>query len=136
MKTAGGLSHAGAGGACYAAAVLFRSRCVAPDEFERTTGWALRPEGLCHGQSDRCVPLPAGTVRDGRVDVVAAAARLRMPVVADEARGLWSLGPEADGPLLSSVEAPDLVLPDLEGRPFALRSLRGQKVLLVAWASW
>jgi hypothetical protein len=24
----------------------------------------------------------------------------------------------------------------LEGNPFALRELRGQKVLLVAWASW
>ena len=28
------------------------------------------------------------------------------------------------------------VLPDVDGNPFALGSLRGQKVLLVAWASW
>jgi hypothetical protein len=27
-------------------------------------------------------------------------------------------------------------LPDIDGQPFSLESLRGQKVLLVAWASW
>ena len=43
---------------------------------------------------------------------------------------------EAGGRALASVDAPDLVLPDLQGRPFRLRSLRGSKVLLVAWASW
>jgi hypothetical protein len=33
--------------------------------------------------------------------------------------------------------APELVLPDLRtDKPFALSGLRGQKVLLVAWASW
>jgi peroxiredoxin len=32
--------------------------------------------------------------------------------------------------------APELELPDLSGRSFALSSLRGQKVVLIAWASW
>ena len=32
--------------------------------------------------------------------------------------------------------APELTLPDLDGRPFELSSLRGQKVVLAAWASW
>jgi peroxiredoxin len=49
---------------------------------------------------------------------------------------VWCLGPEAGGRVLSSAVLPDIVLPDLEGKPFALRELRGQKVLLVAWASW
>ena len=35
-----------------------------------------------------------------------------------------------------SAEAPDFTLPDLDGRPFRLSVLRGQKVVLVAWASW
>jgi hypothetical protein len=35
-----------------------------------------------------------------------------------------------------TAEAPDLVLPDRDGNPFALSSLRGHKVALVAWASW
>ena len=32
--------------------------------------------------------------------------------------------------------APELELPDADGNPFHLSSLLGQKVLLVAWASW
>jgi peroxiredoxin len=38
--------------------------------------------------------------------------------------------------MLTTATAPDLVLPDADGNPFHLSSLRGQKVLLVAWASW
>lgn len=103
-------------------------------EFERRTGWAIKPEGACKG--DRCVPLPAGTARDGRLDVRLVAERLGMPLVRDEARGLWCLGPESGGRALETAEAPDLTLPDWKGREFRLSSLRGQKVLLIAWASW
>ncbi|MEA3019919.1 MAG: Redoxin, partial [Actinomycetota bacterium] len=35
-----------------------------------------------------------------------------------------------------TAEAPELTLPDLDGNPFSLSTLHGQKVLLVAWASW
>jgi len=115
--------------------MLFRSRLVSPSAFERASGWALLPEGLC--SAGRCVPLAREAVDgNGRLDVVAAAERLRRPVVADQARGLWCLGPEADQPVLGSIDTSDLALPDLDGQPFVLRSLRGQKVLLVAWASW
>lgn len=62
--------------------------------------------------------------------------RLSMPLLHDEVHEVWSLGPEASGRVLSSAVLPSIVLPDLEGKPFALRELRGQKVLLVAWASW
>jgi hypothetical protein len=103
------------------------------DEFERT-GWALKPEGACLGSV--CVPLP-GAVEGGHVDVEAAAGRLGMPLVHDEALGLWSLGPASvSGRALPTAEAPELELPDLEGRPFRLSSLRGQKVLLLAWAPY
>jgi hypothetical protein len=37
---------------------------------------------------------------------------------------------------LASLEAPDFTLPDLEGRRHSLSEYRGQKVLLVAYASW
>ena len=37
---------------------------------------------------------------------------------------------------LSSLEAPDFTLPDLDGRPHSLSDHRGKKVLLVAYASW
>ena len=38
--------------------------------------------------------------------------------------------------VLSSLEAPDFTLPDLDGRMHTLSAHRGKKVLLVAYASW
>lgn len=105
------------------------------DELERRTGWAIKPQGACKG--DACVPLPAGAVRGGRVQADALADRLGMALVADEAHGRWALGPESlGGRSLTTAEAPDLRLPDLDGHEVALSSLRGQKVLLVAWAPY
>ncbi len=103
-----------------------------PFELERRTGWSLKPEGACKG--DRCVPLQRGDQE--QVDVRVLAERLHMPLIHDAANGLWCLGPEAGGRALTSVVAPELILPDLDGREWSLRSLRGTKVLLVAWASW
>lgn len=105
-----------------------------PAAFARHTGWTLRPEGLC--RADRCVPLPAEASIGGVLDVASVATRLGMPLIHDESTGLWCLGPEAGGRALASAQAPDLMLPDWQGREFRLASLRGQKVLLVAWASW
>ena len=105
---------------------------IDPVDVERRTGWQIKPQGACKG--DRCIPLPA--TGGGRIEARLLAERLGMPLVHDEPSGLWCLGPEAGGRALSGVEAPDLVLPDVHGREFRLRSLRGSKVLLVAWASW
>ena len=99
-------------------------------------GWAVKPEGACRG--DVCVPLPAEARLDGdrlRIDVVAE--RFGAPVVHDDERGLWSVGPATvGGRALATAKAPELELPDLDGNVFRLSSLRGKKVLLVAWASW
>ena len=105
---------------------------VTPEELERQTGWELKPEGLC--KDDRCVPFPR--VADGHVDVRAVAERLGMPLVHDERHELWALGPEAGGPVLESAHLPPIVLADVDGRPFDVASLRGEKVLIAAWASW
>ena len=108
---------------------------VEPAGWTAATGWELKPEGACKG--DACVPLPdEATTAEGRVDVTVVAGRLGMPLVQDEASGLWALGPEGGGRALTTAVAPDLTLPDVDGNPFSLSSLRGQKVLLVAWASW
>ena len=111
--------------------ILTESR-VRTDDFTAATGWRFEPEGACRG--DLCVPLPEPA--GDWLDAGELAERLRMPLVHDAGAGLWSLGPEALGRVLQTAEAPDLRLPDWRGRPFALASLRGQKVLLLAWASW
>jgi hypothetical protein len=111
--------------------VILTSTTVDPAELRRRTGWDVKPQGACKG--DACVPLPAGPLT---ADVLAE--RLGMPLVHDEAHGVWALGPETGitGRALTTAEAPELTLPDFDGNPFSLSSLRGQKVLLVAWASW
>ena len=63
-------------------------------EFAHRTGWEIKPEGAC--RDDRCVPLPPmPDVAAGHVDVRVFAERLGMPLLYDEAHGVWSLGPEA-----------------------------------------
>lgn len=106
---------------------------VKRDEFEAGTGWQLKPEGACKG--DVCIPL--NPPPDERVDVARVAEQMGLPLVADAAHGLWALGPESiGGRALTTAEAPDLNLPDLKGREFRLSSLKGQKVLLYAWAPY
>ena len=65
-------------------------------------------------------------------------AQLGMPLVHDTEHNVWALGPETNitGRALTTAHVPDVVLPDAHGNPFRLSSLLGQKVLLVAWASW
>ena len=115
--------------------MLLSSLRVAVDQLERDMGWSLKPQGACKGEV--CIPLPDGPkVEDGTVDARALAAKLRMPLLHDEKHDLWALGPEGGGRALTTAQMPELVLPDLDGNPFDVSSLRGQKVLLVAWASW
>jgi hypothetical protein len=99
-----------------------------PDELERQTGWSVKPEGACRG--DVCVPLARP------FDLNDLARRLGMELVHDERHAVWALGPECGGQALHSAELPDVVLPDRDGEDFELRSLRGTKVCMVAWASW
>jgi hypothetical protein len=105
-------------------------------EVEAGTRWELKPEGACRGEV--CVPLPGAIVgADGTVDATAFAARLGMPLVHDEPSNLWALGPSSSsGHALVTAVAPELVLPDLDGNEFALSSLRGRKVVLVAWSPY
>lgn len=99
-----------------------------PGELERRTGWTIKPEGAC--RAEQCVPLAKP------FDLRDFAQRLGMPLIEDQKRGLWVLGPQDSGHTLSSAELPDIVLPDRHGNDFALRSLRGTKVFMIAWASW
>ncbi len=100
------------------------------EAFGRGTGWEIKPEGAC--KADVCVPLGGGAF-----DWQITAERLGMAVVAEPEAGLWAIGPESlGGRALVSAAAPELVLDDIDGAPFRLSSLRGQKVVLVAWAPY
>ena len=112
--------------------MILHSPAIPSADFQRRTGWVLKPEGLCKG--DRCVPLP-GSDPDG-LDAHELSKRLGMPLIHDEGSDVWCLGPESDAPPFVDARAPELTLPDWKGEEFSLVSLRGQKVLLVAWASW
>ncbi len=117
--------------------MLLDDLLVDPDALRARTGWTVKDEGAC--KANVCVPLPRDARQsDGRIDVRVLADRLGMPLVADEAHQVWALGPETavTGRALTTATAPELELPDADGNPFRLSSLRGQKVLLVAWASW
>ena len=108
---------------------------IRPDELERRTGWSIKPEGACKGEL--CVPLRGVRTQDGALDAEDLAERLGMALVHEPEHGLWALGPEAlAGRALLSAELPDITLPDRHGAPISLRSLRGTKLLLLAWASW
>ena len=111
--------------------MIFHAARASSDELARVTGWHLRPEGLC--REDRCIPFASA---GDEVDLAAVAAAIGAPLVHDAAHGLWALGAEAGARALVSATAPDFELPDAGGRPFRLSSLRGQKVVLVVWASW
>lgn len=112
--------------------MVFRSRVVTASELASETGWHVRAEGLC--RDDVCVPFTASDPT--AIDLASVARALGRPLVSDDAHGLYALGAEQGTHALISAVAPDLVLPDVTGRPFALRSLLGRKVVLVAWASW
>jgi hypothetical protein len=114
---------------CDAELVILDTLDATPEVFAAWTGWNIKPEGACKG--DVCVPLPDG------FSVAHAADRLGMALVRDDETRVWALGPEAiGGRALSTAEAPELVLPDVDGTEFQLSSLRGQKVVLVSWAPY
>jgi len=111
------------------------------EDLHAGTGWERKPQGLCLG--DRCVPIPpareAEFVRpDGRFNLAAFARYLDQPVVRDDSGAVWVFGEAAADRRnsLSSLDAPNFRLPDLDGKVHALADYRGKKILLLPWASW
>lgn len=109
-------------------------------DLEQSSGWVLKPEGACLGEF--CVPLPAARetefLRGESFNLASFWRHLGRPVVHGDDGQTWLLG-ESDEALrsrLTSLQAPEFTLPDLEGRRHSLSDYRGTKVFLVAWASW
>lgn len=114
------------------------------DELLASTGWELKPEGMCRGEV--CVPLPADRAasvvveRDGAtwIDAAGFAGYVRQTFAHDAATETWYFGPgpEERRGQFQLLDAPDFELPDLDGRKHRLSDYRGKKVLLALWASW
>lgn len=128
-----------AGRVCATTATLHEQRVrLSPAALRTALGWELKPQGLC--KDDRCIPVggQAGLVAHEGIDLSAFGELLSRPVAIDTAERVAYLGTSAAhrSAQLSSLEAPDFTLPDLEGRLHSLSDYRGQKLLLVAYASW
>ena len=113
-------------------------------EVQRFTGWEWTPEGACRG--DVCVPIPAetsaryvgGKGTDRRFNFAEFARLLGAPVLHHSAPEVWCIGEDSvkRSERMTSLEAPDFELPDIQGRRHRLSDHRGKRVLMVAWASW
>ena len=114
--------------------MLSTSKQIKRSDFETETGWVFKPEGACKG--DVCIPL-ADDLNGDTVDINALGDAMGLPVVKADGKDLWAIGPESQGArALTTAEAPNLTLPDLDGNLFELASLRGKKVLIYAWAPY
>lgn len=114
-----------------------RVRIPAAD-VERALGWELNPEGLCQGSV--CVPVRNEsdlTNADG-IDLAALARVLGRPLALDAGERVAFMAASARdrGAQLATLQAPEFTLPDLSGRLHSLSDYRGNKVLLIAYASW
>jgi len=116
---------------------------VSTADLTATTGWELKPEGIC--REELCIPVTGAQTALVRGDGAAAeinlagfARYLNQPVAHDDARDAWYFGVPAEAlrTQLLSLVAPDFELPDLDGRVHRLSDHRGKKVFLLAWASW
>ena len=120
------------------AIVLLDGPLVDGGQLEQLLGWTLKPQGLC--RDDECVIVPdrAALEHDGQIDLTAVAGLLDRPSVVDDVSGAAAIGmPRASRrAALDDLQAPDFVLPDLDGTPHALSDHRSKKRLLVAFSSW
>lgn len=109
---------------------------IAADALPAILGWTLKPEGLCRDRV--CVPTARRPdARDGdRCDLTVVGELLDRPFVLDAGARVAAFGPPGPAEAAGPAMLPDLALPDAAGCTFALRDLRGRKVLLVAYASW
>jgi hypothetical protein len=117
-------------------------------DLKRATRFEVKPQGVC--RDELCFPLPkakhdafihkdAGNGNSSQTwfNITAFAELVHQPVAHDAALATWYFGLRSDQrQQLTSLQAPDFTLPDLQGKPHRLSDFRGKKILLVTWASW
>jgi hypothetical protein len=112
-------------------------------DLSRATRFELKPQGVCRGEL--CYPLPPSRQSEfvqeesGKswFNLTAFARLMSQPVAHDAAYAAWYFGVRSDQRRqLSSLQAPDFTLPDIDGKLHSLSDFLGKKVFLVTWASW
>jgi hypothetical protein len=113
-------------------------------DLTRATGYEVKPQGVC--RKELCFPIPSARkaeflIKKGSVtwfNLSAFARLVKQPVAHDEPLSAWYFGPRPDTQysFLSSLNAPNFTLPDMNGKLHSLADFRGKKVLLITWASW
>jgi len=117
---------------------------ISTADLARATRFAIKPQGVC--RDELCFPLPKNRMAEfvskkGATtwfNLSEFARLIKQSFIVDQKNSVWYFGArEAEqNSYLSSLEAPNFTLPDLNGKLHSLADFRGQKVLLVTWASW
>ncbi len=111
---------------------------IGVDDLAKSTGWHLKPEGLCRGNV--CVPVRdrSALVDGDAVRVEAFGSVLHRPVVIDPANMIVAVGESAAAvsEQLRQRRAPDFTLVDIDGTPHTMSAIGRKKKVLVVWASW
>jgi hypothetical protein len=116
---------------------------ISSADLARATRFELKPQGIC--RNELCFPLPKSRQSEflrkhsGKTwfNMIAFAQLARQPIARDTALSTWYFGLRSDErSLLTSLQAPNFTLPDMDGKLHSLTDFRGKKVLLITWASW
>jgi hypothetical protein len=117
---------------------------VTMKDLKRATRFEVKPQGVC--RDELCFPLPKSrkaefVSKKGPVtwfNLTEFARLINQPVAQDQKHSVWYFGqlPQDSDGHLSTLEAPDFTLPDMNGKKHSLSDFRGRKVLLLTWASW
>ena len=117
---------------------------ITTNDLTRATRFVIKPQGVC--RDELCFPLPKNrksefVAKKGATtwfNLSEFARLIKQPFATDQKNGVWYFGARAaeQSGYLTSLEAPNFTLPDLNGKLHSLADFRGKKVLLVTWASW
>ncbi len=115
-------------------------RLLPAEDLAAFTPWHVEPRGLCSG--DECVPWPGGSQdRDlSEVDLDEFSELTGTPLASEpigDGGFAIAMGRAARRwPLADRLDAPEVTLPDLDGRPRRLSEWSGRKRVLLVFASW
>ena len=111
---------------------------VNAEDFARSTGWKLKPEGLC--KEEVCVPVrnTAAMSNGESIDVAEFARITGRNMVSDSSRNVVALGEPASrrATAMATLDAPNFTLPDINGNLVSLSDFAKRKKLILAWSSW